>query len=168
MYRSFLFGIVFLLAIIALTACGTSAPTVTPTLVPPTTTSTNTPVPTDTPTPTNTPKPTNTPRPTDSLADTTVLISASSEWNGIPVWKYTATATVKNTSSSSALIPQGSVTFHFSDRAAVNRDESCNLGSDGSCSVVFTDSIVYYIVSATYQPTGNFNGSASGSVGTGR
>ena len=101
-------------------------------------------------------------------ANTAVSISASSSWNGIPVWRYTATAIVGNTSSGSALIPQGRVTFHFSDRAAVNRDESCNLGSNGSCAVEFTNSFVYYIVSATYQPTVDFSGSASGPVGTGR
>ena len=76
MHRSILFGIVFLLATIALTACRTSTPTVGPTSVPPTTASTNTPVstgtpvPTNTPAPTNTPEPTNTPRPTNTPTPT--------------------------------------------------------------------------------------------------
>lgn len=105
---------------------------------------------------------------TPAIASTTVSLSASSSWNGIPVWRYDATAIVRNTSSDSTLIPQGVVTFHYSDRALVNRDESCNLGKDGACSVAFTDSLIYYIVTAIYAPTGNFSGSTSAIVATGR
>lgn len=68
MRRSFLLGIVLLLALIALTACGTASTptplTLAPTSVLPTDAPTNTPLPTSTPAPTNTPKPTNTPHPT--------------------------------------------------------------------------------------------------------
>jgi hypothetical protein len=98
-------------------------------------------------------------------ADTVASISASSHWNGIPVWGYNATATVK---ASGSAIPQGLVTFHFSDRGAVNRDMSCSLGNDGSCSVSFADSLLYYIVTVTYPANVDFNGSSSGAVSTGR
>lgn len=101
-------------------------------------------------------------------ANTSTTVSANSSYNGIPVWKYDASATVSNTSSGVALVPTGTVTFHFSDRAAVNRDASCTLSS-GACSVSFTDSLLYYVVSATYAPdSGDFSGSSGAQVGTGR
>lgn len=101
-------------------------------------------------------------------ANTSVNISAGSSYNGIPVWRYNATATVNNTSSGVALTPVGTITFNFTDGGAVNDSKTCTL-SNGSCSVSFTTSFVYYRVSATYNPgSGDFNGSASGQVGTGR
>lgn len=105
---------------------------------------------------------------TITAANTSVSISASSSYNGIPVWRYKASATVNNTSSGVALTPAGTITFNFTDGAAVNDGKTCTL-SNGSCSVEFTTSFVYYRVSATYSPsTGDFNGSSSGQVGTGR
>lgn len=101
-------------------------------------------------------------------ANTSVSISAGSSYNGIPVWRYKATATVNNTSSGVALTPVGTITFNFTDGGAVNDGKTCTL-VNGSCSVEFTTSFVYYRVSATYNPgSGDFNGSSSGQVGTGR
>ncbi len=109
---------------------------------------------------------------TITKANTSVSISANSSSHvtfTACCWKYNASATVNNTSSGVALTPAGSITFHFSDRAAVKTDKSCTLDSNGTCSVSFTTGLLYYVVSATYSPsTGDFNGSSSGQVGTGR
>lgn len=104
----------------------------------------------------------------DSPAKTSVKINAHSSWNGVPVWKYRALASVTNMSTNSTPIPQGSVIFHFTDRAAVNRDVACDLDKNGACAVEFTDSLLYYLVTAEYRPKGNFLTSLSAQVGTGR
>lgn len=101
-------------------------------------------------------------------ANTSTTVSGSSSYNGIPVWRYNASATVGNTSSGVAAVPTGTIKFHFSDRGGVNRDESCIL-SNGTCGVSFADSLLYYVVSATYTPdSGEFAASSSAEVGTGR
>jgi len=101
-------------------------------------------------------------------ANTSITLSASSSYNGIPVWRYSASATVNNTSSGVALTPAGTITFNFTDGGAVNDTKTCTL-NNGACSVSFTTSFIYYRVSATYSPsTGDFNGSSAGAVGTGR
>jgi hypothetical protein len=106
---------------------------------------------------------------TITAANTSISISAGSSYNGIPVWRYTASATVNNTSSGVALTPAGTITFNFTDGGAVNDGKACTLNASGSCSVDFTTSLIYYRVSATYNPsTGDFNSSSSGQVGTGR
>jgi len=98
-------------------------------------------------------------------ANTSVSITANVSFS-FPTWRLNATATVKNTSSGSALIPVGTVTFRFAAGGSVTK--TCTLNASGVCSVSFTNAVPLAQVSATYNPsTGDFNASTS-SIGVGR
>jgi hypothetical protein len=106
---------------------------------------------------------------TITKANTSISLSAKSPYSFPKGYKYHAEATVNNTSSGVALTPSGTVTFHFTDNAAVNTTKTCTLNSSGKCSVDFQTLLVYYRVSATYNPaTGDFNSSSTSQIGTGR
>jgi hypothetical protein len=97
---------------------------------------------------------------------TSISISANSSYNGIPVWRYSASATVVNNTGGRS--PDGTVALTWDDGAANRYTLNCTLDSNGQCSVIFTTSFLYYHVNATYNGTETFNSSTSSSVGTGR
>lgn len=95
---------------------------------------------------------------------TTSISIAARVTISFPTFRYTATATVKNTSPGSTLIPAGTVTFRFAAGSNVTR--TCTLGANGTCSVTLTGAVPSLQVSAAYSPsTNDFSASTSNQIG---
>lgn len=98
-------------------------------------------------------------------ANTSITIAARVTIS-FPAFRYTATATVRNTSPGSTLTPAGTVTFRFAIGGDATR--TCTLAANGTCSVTLTGAIGSLQVSGAYTPSNNdFNPSASNPIGVG-